>query len=160
MSETSRQVFIPWTWPNRSTGFRTPVQDAWGDPVDGTTAEGPGAILDGIRGREHPKFPRSAAVGLRAAPIGVVVDVAGSGGLIALDLHRLEECMRRRRSHRGLSGQVGSQIKVRVGRGWLLGSVRNQRRDGKVDAARWRTSISGRGRGRPQDRAHHGFRRG
>jgi hypothetical protein len=31
-----------------------------------------------------------------------------------------------------LAGQVGSQIKIRVGKGWLLASVRTQRRIAKT----------------------------
>ncbi|AKM06437.1 ATP-binding protein [Pelagerythrobacter marensis] len=62
-------------------------------------------------------------------PIGVVVDVAGSGSQIALDTARLNECMADADPSIALAGQVGSQIKIRVGNAWLLASVRNQRQD-------------------------------
>ena len=62
-------------------------------------------------------------------PIGVMLDVAGSGSQIALDIERLNECMADADPSIALAGQVGSQIKIRVGTGWLLGSVRNQRQD-------------------------------
>ncbi|WP_338445447.1 DUF87 domain-containing protein [Pelagerythrobacter marensis] len=62
-------------------------------------------------------------------PIGVVVEVAGSGSQIALDSARLNQCMADADPSIALAGQVGSQIKIRVGNAWLLASVRNQRQD-------------------------------
>ncbi len=62
-------------------------------------------------------------------PIGVVLEIAGSGSQIALDTERLNECMEDDDPSIALSGQVGSQIKIRVGDNWLLASVRNQRKD-------------------------------
>ena len=62
-------------------------------------------------------------------PIGVVLEIAGSGSQIALDLERLNECMADDDPSVGLAGQVGSQVKIRVGNSWLLASVRNQKQD-------------------------------
>ncbi|HEX5643978.1 MAG TPA: DUF87 domain-containing protein, partial [Erythrobacter sp.] len=62
-------------------------------------------------------------------PIGVVLEIAGSGSQIALDPQRLNECMDDNDPSIALAGQVGSQIKIRVGENWLLASVRNQRKD-------------------------------
>ncbi|MGX7925321.1 ATP-binding protein [Tsuneonella sp. HG094] len=62
-------------------------------------------------------------------PIGVILEIAGSGSQIALDLERLNECMEDEDPSVALAGQVGSQIKIRVGNSWLLASVRNQRQD-------------------------------
>jgi hypothetical protein len=62
-------------------------------------------------------------------PIGVVLEIAGSGSQIALDLQRLNECMADEDPSIALAGQVGSQIKIRVGSAWLLASVRNQKQD-------------------------------
>jgi len=59
-------------------------------------------------------------------PIGSVLEVAGSGSRIALDLQRLSECATDSDPAVALSGQVGCQVKVRVGNGWLLASVRTQ----------------------------------
>nr|WP_284126295.1 DUF87 domain-containing protein [Parerythrobacter aestuarii] len=64
-----------------------------------------------------------------AKPIGVVLEIAGSGSQIALDLQRLNECMKDQDPSVALAGQVGSQIKIKVGNSWLLASVRNQRQD-------------------------------
>lgn len=62
-------------------------------------------------------------------PIGVVLEISGAGAQIALDLQRINECMEDRDPSIALAGQVGSQIKIRVGSAWLLGSVRDQRKD-------------------------------
>jgi uncharacterized protein len=64
-------------------------------------------------------------------PIGIVLEIAGSGSQIALDLQRLQECAEDADPSIGLAGQVGSQIKIRVGNAWLLASVRTQRQDSK-----------------------------
>ena len=73
--------------------------------------------------------PRPAAVDNARRPIGSVLDVSGAGSSIALDLTRLEECMMDADPSISLAGQVGSQLKIRVGSGWLLASVRTQRQD-------------------------------
>lgn len=62
-------------------------------------------------------------------PIGVLLDVAGAGSQIALDLQRLNECMKDDDPSVALAGQVGNQVKIRVGNAWLLASVRNQKQD-------------------------------
>ncbi|GGC35190.1 ATPase [Novosphingobium marinum] len=62
-------------------------------------------------------------------PIGIVTEIAGSGSKIALDLQRLNECAADLDPSIALAGQVGSQVKVRVGNNWLLASVRTQRQD-------------------------------
>ena len=93
----------------------------------------------------HEDFPQAAArhravrpADVAVAPgkadnasraIGVVVEVAGSGSQITLDIQRLNECMADEDPSVALAGQVGSQIKIRVGNSWLLASVRNQRQE-------------------------------
>jgi hypothetical protein len=62
-------------------------------------------------------------------PIGVVLEVSGSGSQVAFDLQRISECMKDDDPSVALAGQVGSQIKIRVGDAWLLASVRDQRKD-------------------------------
>ncbi len=64
-------------------------------------------------------------------PIGVVLEISGAGSRIALDLARLTECSADTDPSVALSGQVGTPIKVRVGNGWLLASVRTQKQDAK-----------------------------
>ena len=65
-------------------------------------------------------------------PIGIVLEIAGSGSAIALDLQRLQECTSDDDPSIALAGQVGSQVKIRVGKGWLLASVRTQKQDSKT----------------------------
>ncbi len=60
-------------------------------------------------------------------PIGVVRDVSGGTAAVVLDPDRLEECLRDPDQAIAMSGQVSSQIKIRVGNTWLLGVVRTLR---------------------------------
>ncbi len=66
-------------------------------------------------------------------PVGVVLEVSGSGAQIAFDLQRVNECMKDPDPSVGMAGQVGSQIKIRVGDAWLLASVRDQRKDRRTE---------------------------
>jgi DNA helicase HerA-like ATPase len=66
-------------------------------------------------------------------PIGVVLEISGAGSQIALDLQRLNECMDDEDRAISLAGQVGSQIKIRVGDAWLLANVRDQRKDRRAE---------------------------
>jgi uncharacterized protein len=62
-------------------------------------------------------------------PIGVVLEISGSSSQVAFDLQRINDCMADADPSLALAGQVGSQVKVRVGDMWLLASVRDQRKD-------------------------------
>ncbi|MEL7198892.1 MAG: DUF87 domain-containing protein [Pseudomonadota bacterium] len=66
-------------------------------------------------------------------PIGVVLEISGSGSQIAFDLQRINECMKDDDPSIALAGQVGSQVKIRVGDAWLLANVRDQRKDRRTD---------------------------
>ena len=68
-------------------------------------------------------------------PIGVVLEIAGSSSQIALDPQRINECMADPDPSIALAGQVGSQIKIRVGDSWLLASVRTQKQDARTKNA-------------------------
>jgi len=95
-------------------------------------------------------------------PIGVVLEIAGSGSAIALDLVRLNECMADADPSIALAGQVGSQIKIKTMDGWLLASVRNQRQDRRGDGNSIVANIDFLGEGREERLTGkiHGFRRG
>jgi uncharacterized protein len=122
------------------------------------------ATRDGGSAAAHPQ-PQVVASAARPdnaiQPIGVVVEVAGSGSQIALDMQRLNECMADEDPSIALAGHVGSQIKIRAGNAWLLASLRNQRQDRRtgggiiadVDFLGEGMEESGTGR-------IHGFRRG
>jgi len=104
----------------------------------------------------------AAARGPNASePIGVILDISGSSSAIALDLHRLQECGEDLDPSVALAGQVGSQIKIRVGRGWLLASVRTQRQDTKTPGGILANiDFLGEGDEERLTGKIHGFRRG
>ena len=94
-------------------------------------------------------------------PIGVVLDVSGAGAIIALDAERLGECSEDEDPAVALAGQIGSQVKIRAGENWLLGSVRTQRQDrrgtGGIIAE---IDFLGEGAEEKLTGRIHGFRRG
>jgi hypothetical protein len=69
------------------------------------------------------------AVDTSMEPIGIVLEIAGAGSQIAIDLQRLTECAGSDDLSIAQAGQVGSQVKIRVGKSWLLATVRNQKQD-------------------------------
>ncbi|WP_108786993.1 helicase HerA domain-containing protein [Erythrobacter sp. Alg231-14] len=77
----------------------------------------------------EPAAPATYSNENATQPIGVVLEISGAGSQIALDLQRLSECMEDEDRSVALAGQVGSQIKIRVGNAWLLANVRDQRKD-------------------------------
>ena len=63
--------------------------------------------------------------GLSARGIGVVQEIAGSSSHILLDAEALARLTESADPVVAASGQVGNQIKVRVGNGWLIASIRS-----------------------------------
>jgi hypothetical protein len=95
-------------------------------------------------------------------PIGIVLEIAGSGSQIALDLQRLNECMDDDDPSIALAGQVGSQVKIKTPDGWLLASVRNQRQDRRGSESGILANIDFMGEGKEEKLTGkiHSFRRG
>ncbi len=94
-------------------------------------------------------------------PIGVVLEIAGSGSQIAIDLERLNECLEDLDPSVAMAGQVGSQIKIQVGNNWLLASVRNQRKDRRANGGILANiDFLGEGAEEKLTGRIHGFRRG
>ncbi|MDE2596489.1 MAG: DUF87 domain-containing protein [Sphingomonadales bacterium] len=94
-------------------------------------------------------------------PIGIVLEIAGSGSQIAIDLQRLQECSLDDDPSVSLAGQVGSQIKIRVGKTWLLASVRTQKQDSKTPGGiRAYIDFLGEGEEERLTGKIHSFRRG
>ncbi|BDW81746.1 ATPase [Erythrobacter sp. Dej080120_24] len=85
-------------------------------------------------GNATPADVSNAGVDNARQPIGIVLEISGAGSQIALDLQRLNECMEDEDRSVALAGQVGSQIKIRVGDAWLLANVRDQRKDRRSEA--------------------------
>jgi hypothetical protein len=59
--------------------------------------------------------------------IGFVMEIAGSSSQVTLDSGVLSELMTHSDPSIAMAGQVGSQIKIRVGSTWLLASIRTQK---------------------------------
>ena len=94
-------------------------------------------------------------------PIGVVLEISGSSSQVAFDLQRINECMADPDASIALAGQVGSQIKVRVGDSWLLASVRDQRKDRRTEGGIIaHIDFLGEGSEEKLTGRIHGFRRG
>jgi len=94
-------------------------------------------------------------------PIGVVLEVSGSGSQVAFDLQRINDCMKDPDPSVALAGQVGSQIKIRVGDAWLLASVRDQRKDRRTEGGIIaHIDFLGEGGEEKLTGRIHGFRRG
>jgi len=69
-----------------------------------------------------------------ARPIGVVIEIAGSSSQVMFDLASLDALAGSSDNAIAHSGQVGSQIKMRVGASWLIANVRALRlADGGTD---------------------------
>ena len=110
------------------TNFRTfdPSQEAGATPrhSPATRQEEPAAQQP----VDHDDYGDTAESNA-SQPIGVILEIAGSGSQIAIDPQRLNECMDDEDPAVTQAGQVGSQVKVKVGNDWLLASIRNQRQD-------------------------------
>ncbi|MDJ0979966.1 MAG: DUF87 domain-containing protein [Erythrobacter sp.] len=104
MSDMSQQNFERFTGLNEADKGAAPADDPAVSAADTTAANA-------------------------AMPIGVVLEISGSSSQVAFDLQRMTECSEDADPSIALAGQVGSQIKIKVGDGWLLASVRNQRKD-------------------------------
>jgi DNA helicase HerA-like ATPase len=59
--------------------------------------------------------------------IGEVMDIAGSSSAVILSAQALHDLSTSQDSAISMAGQVGSQIKIRVGNTWLVAGIRNQK---------------------------------
>ncbi|WP_425516868.1 ATP-binding protein [Novosphingobium profundi] len=113
---------------------------------------------------DGPAAGQSAGQGSAAHdPIGAVIEISGSGSRIAFDLERLTAISAELDPSVAISGQVGSQVKVRVGNGWLLASVRAQKQEMGEGFGRGiiaEVDFLGEGEEERLTGRIHGFRRG
>ncbi len=83
-------------------------------------------------------FSSAVAAGAAgSAPIGILFQVAGSSSKILIDAAQLATCAQDADPCVAMAGQVGSQVKMRVGRRWLIAGVRAMamdRQDGGIIA--------------------------
>jgi len=101
------------------------------------------------------------AVDTSMDPIGIVLEIAGAGSQIAIDLQRLTDCAGSDDPSIAQAGQVGSQVKIKVGRGWLLATVRNQKQDSTTPGGILATTdFLGEGDEERLTGRLHGFHRG
>ena len=128
------------------------------DPVPAVEAE-PAPSPEPPRAPKPNEEPPSISVNADK-PIGVVLEIAGSGSQIAIDLERLNECGEDADPSIAMAGQVGSQIKIRVGNSWLLASVRNQRQDRKAGSILANIDFLGEGTEEKLTGKLQAFRRG
>jgi hypothetical protein len=91
-------------------------------------------------------------------PIGIVLEIAGSGSRIRMDAAALSALSTHADPSVAMSGQVGSQVKMLVANNWLIANVRTMQSgdDGEVIAA---IDFLGEGQ-RDSDGAMSNFRRG
>jgi uncharacterized protein len=75
---------------------------------------------------EAPPPPKASAQAA-LAPIGSVVEIAGSGSQIRMDTAMLVALQGHSDPSIAMSGQVGSQVKMVVGNNWLIANVRTMR---------------------------------
>ena len=68
--------------------------------------------------------PTEPSQGTAQAPIGKVVEIAGSGSQVRLDAAQLAAISNHKDPSMATSGQVGSQVKMVVGANWLIANVR------------------------------------
>jgi uncharacterized protein len=71
--------------------------------------------------------PASSAARVQLPPIGHVIDIAGSGSQVHMHAEKLIELEGHKDPSVAMSGQVGSQIKMSVGKSWLIANVRTLR---------------------------------
>ncbi len=94
-------------------------------------------------------------------PVGAILQISGAGARIAFDLGRLEASAQDPDPSVAMSGQVGSQVRIRVGRGWLLASIRSQKSDVTVPGGIVaEADFLGEGLEERLTGRIHGFRRG
>ena len=92
-------------------------------------------------------------------PIGQVLEIAGSGSRVVMDATRLMELQSHGDPSVGMSGQVGSQVKVKVGDSWLVANVRTLRAGDEDSTVIANVDFLGEGGQRP-DGGLTSFRRG
>jgi hypothetical protein len=78
---------------------------------------------------DAPASPEAKAKAEALPPIGKVLEIAGSGSQICMDSKQLAAFQSHKDPSVGMSGQVGSQVKMIVGNSWLIANVRTMRAD-------------------------------
>ena len=101
----------------------------------------------------------SASSGASVPPIGRVLEIAGSGSRVVMDSARMMDLQSHNDPSIAMSGQVGSQVKMKVGQSWLVANVRTLRAGDEEGTVVANVDFLGEGAQRG-DGALTGFRRG
>jgi len=72
-------------------------------------------------------FATRTPIALDGAPIGIVLEIAGSSSQIVMDARALDHTAMSHDPVVASAGSVGSQIKMRVGATWLIANIRSLR---------------------------------
>lgn len=88
----------------------------------------PPVTASGMAQSSPPRKTHEAAESTLHA-IGTVIEIAGSGSQVSLAADKVNTLLQHPDPAIANAGQVGSQIKIRVGNVWLLASIRTQRLD-------------------------------
>ena len=76
---------------------------------------------------ERPDIPMVIQRPVEQLRIGEVIEIAGSSSQVLLDANRLQILIDHSDPSVSMAGQVGSQVKIRMGNRWLVANVRTQR---------------------------------
>jgi uncharacterized protein len=99
---------------------------------NGEAAAAPGPSLGSVSlapggGLATQADPRPVVSAEPSPPIGIVMEIAGSGSQISLDAARLNSLASHQDPSIAMAGQVGAQVKIKIGNTWLLASIRSQK---------------------------------
>lgn len=160
-SETVEEIGDPASLPQTAT-LEEGAEFVRRQPVSRQMPPEPPALetRDHAPAKPEPKTEAIVASENALQPIGVVLEISGAGSMVAIDLQRLSECNADDDPSIAMAGQVGSQIKIRVGNSWLLASVRNQKQDRKAGSILANIDFLGEGIEEKVTGKLHGFRRG
>lgn len=102
-----------------------------------------------------------AAEAEKGLPIGRVTEIAGSGSRIAIDAATLNTICASADPTLAMAGQVGSQVKIKVGDNWLIANVRTLAADARdADEVEAYIDFLGEGQQVPGSDEVRNFRRG
>ena len=93
------------------------------------------AEFEGAKAFDHAESVGTGVIGgdVAALPIGVVTNITGANSQVGLDRTALEALAGHADTAIAMAGQIGSQIKIRVGSSWLVASIRSVRFDDRID---------------------------
>jgi uncharacterized protein len=109
-----------------------PVDDVNGNGAASASSPPPVSVSLAPGGAPHVQMAQTQAqpaAGYHGGThmIGYVTEIAGSGSQVCLDGALLTKLMDHDDPSIAMAGQVGSQIKIRIGNTWLLASIRTQK---------------------------------